>query len=325
MKLSSLSSRFPARAFARMALMAVVLTFSVLSARGQTYTFKQSFGSAGSGNGQFNTPSFITLDSTGTIVVDDFLNSRLQKFTHDGTFIQTIGVGQLSRPLGVITDSSNNIYASNYDASRVDLFTSTGTFIRTAAASVPLPYGLALGATGNLYVANNHTFVSVFDGSGSLVQTIGGAGQITDISGITLDGSGNLYVADYGNRVEEFDNSGAFVRTIGGSGSGDGQLTHPVDIRLDSSGNVYVSDFSNDRIVEFDSTGAYVQNIGVGILHTPYGLSFDSAGNLFTVDRGNNRVVEFDVTPSAETPEPSAFAIVGIGVALLALRLKKRK
>src|SRR5437867_204457 len=51
------------------------------------YRFKFKWGSLGSAPGQFNRPHDIVLDKQGNIYVSDRDNNRIQKFTHNGTFI----------------------------------------------------------------------------------------------------------------------------------------------------------------------------------------------------------------------------------------------
>ena len=54
-------------------------------------TLLSSFGSAGSGNGQFNAPSGIAIDSSGNFWVLDSGNSRVQKFNSSGVYQSQFG------------------------------------------------------------------------------------------------------------------------------------------------------------------------------------------------------------------------------------------
>ena len=86
-----------------------------------------------------------------------------------------------------------------------------------------------------------------------------------------------------------------------GTGSGNGQLNVPFGVALDGSGNVFVGDVTNNRVVEFNSMGVFVQNIGslgsgTGQLHSPNAVAIDNNGHLFVADQSNNRVVEFQVS-----------------------------
>ena len=85
------------------------------------------------------------------------------------------------------------------------------------------------------------------------------------------------------------------------TGSGNGQLSAPFGVAVDGNGNVFVGDSGNNRVVEFNAQGVFVQNIGslgngTGQLHTPDGVAIDGNGHLFVVDNANNRIVEFQIT-----------------------------
>ena len=57
------------------------------------YQLKFSFGSNGSGPGQFNGPYDIAVDKkTGTIAVSDHENKRIQLFDSDGRYLREIGL-----------------------------------------------------------------------------------------------------------------------------------------------------------------------------------------------------------------------------------------
>ena len=85
--------------------------------------FISSFGTRGSGNGEFNLPWGIDLDAEDNIYVADWRNDRIQKFTHDGNFLMTIGSpgvepGELNRPTDVAVDSSGMIYVADWGNER---------------------------------------------------------------------------------------------------------------------------------------------------------------------------------------------------------------
>ncbi len=56
-----------------------------------TSTFINSWGSTGSGNGQFLDPIGIAVDGDGNVYVTDWGNNRVQKFTSDGAFLTKWG------------------------------------------------------------------------------------------------------------------------------------------------------------------------------------------------------------------------------------------
>jgi hypothetical protein len=76
----------------------------------QTCTSSCEAGIAGSGDGQFNDPMGIGLDSTGNVYVADTGNDRVQKFTSDGNFQMQFGAhgagnGQFNGVKDVAVDS----------------------------------------------------------------------------------------------------------------------------------------------------------------------------------------------------------------------------
>ena len=62
-----------------------------ISVFSQTGEKLRSFGSRGSGRGQFYEPRGVAVDNDGNIYVTDTRNHRIQKFTSDGTFITAVG------------------------------------------------------------------------------------------------------------------------------------------------------------------------------------------------------------------------------------------
>jgi DNA-binding beta-propeller fold protein YncE len=72
------------------------------------------------------------------------------------------------------------------------------------------PYGVAIDASGNVYVAEtiNHR-VQVFSGSGVYLTQFGslgsGSGQFSQPTDVAVDVNGNIYVADHNNhRIQVF-------------------------------------------------------------------------------------------------------------------------
>jgi DNA-binding beta-propeller fold protein YncE len=66
----------------------------------------QTVGSAGSGNGQFNAPRDVAVDSGGNIWVTDSNNNRVQIFNSSGVWQKKVGTagsdnGQFNAPIGI--------------------------------------------------------------------------------------------------------------------------------------------------------------------------------------------------------------------------------
>jgi hypothetical protein len=184
-------------------------------------TFVTSWGTQGSGNGQFIAGAGgLDTDSAGNVYVADPGNHRVQKFSSAGAFITSWSV---SGPTGVAVDNSDNVYVADVSSNSVKVFTSAGVFVRQFGS----------GGSGN--------------------------GQLNAPLALDVDASGNVYVADSGNnRIEKFDSAGNFVSACGGPAAGNGneELSGPQGIAVDSSGNTYVADTNNDRVQKFGPASA---------------------------------------------------------------------
>jgi outer membrane protein assembly factor BamB len=223
------------------------------------YTFVRKWGSQGTGDGQFNYPYAIDVDSSGNVYVADSKNMRIQKFDNNGNFIskwgsQGTGDGQFNYPSGVAVDSSGNVYVADYNNKRIQKYNSNGNLITELETTPISPDNIAIDPLGNVYLAA-FTIIQKYDSNGNLITEWGSSGQGDGqfyAQAIAIDSSGNVYVADAGNdRIQKFDNNGNFISKWGSQGTGDGQFNIPYSIAIDSSDNVYVADFDNYRIQIF--------------------------------------------------------------------------
>jgi hypothetical protein len=285
-------------------------------------TFLTTWGSEGSGPGQFGFPQDVAVDGSGHVFVaeGDIVahNNRIQKFDNTGKFLTTwgslgSGTGQFAFPLGVALDGSGNVFVADSDNNRIQKFDNTGTFISTwglpgsGAGEFNLPFRLAVDGSGNVFVVDkSNNRIQKFDNTGTFLTTWGshgvGPGQFNGPEGVAVDGSGHVVVADTGNaRIETFDTSGTFLTTWGSLGSGDGQFNGPEGVAVDGSGNVFVADTGvggNNRIQVFDNIGAFLTTWGSfgsgdGQFNFPAGVAVDGSGNVFVADTDNARIEKF--------------------------------
>jgi trimeric autotransporter adhesin len=197
-----------------------------------------------------------------------------------------------------------------------------------ATASLSEPFGLAVDAVGNLYIADtsNHRIRKI-DTSG-IITTVAGNGTesfsgdggaatsatLNTPIGVAVDTAGNLYIADaFNNRIRKV-NAAGVITTVAGNGdarfSGDhaaatsASLSAPFGVAVDKAGNVYIADTSSHRIRKVDTSGMINTVAGNGTegfsgdggpaarasLNFPTGVTVDRAGNLFITDQSNNRI-----------------------------------
>ena len=184
-------------------------------------TYRNQWGSQGSGFMQFNAPVGVATDSSGNLYVADTNNHRIQKFNSSGSYLSQFGSmgsgnGQFNRPAALAVDSSGNLYVADGLNNRIQKFTSAGVYL------------------------------TQWGGFGS------GDGQLRTPLALALDSSGNLYVADTANnRIQKFTNNGVYLTQWGSTGNGVGQFSGPRGVALDSSGNIYVTDTGNHRVQVF--------------------------------------------------------------------------
>ena len=138
-------------------------SLSIFSSTGEKI---RSFGSLGTGHGQFNRPLGVAIDDDGNIVVVENGNHRIQKFSSDGRFIAAGGAkgsGQLqfSHPVGIkINPQTKRVYVVDYGNHRVQVLQPDLTFF------------FSFGSYGN------------------------GPGQLSNPCDVVIDSANNVYLTD---------------------------------------------------------------------------------------------------------------------------------
>jgi YD repeat-containing protein len=118
---------------------------------------------AGSGNGQFNSPGDMAADAEGHIWVDDSGNNRVQELSSTGEYIRQFGSfggghGQFYNPSGIAIDGAGDIWVADTFNDRIQGFTPGGEFVTEYGAwgegngQFYDPNAIAVSKTGAYYV-----------------------------------------------------------------------------------------------------------------------------------------------------------------------------
>jgi uncharacterized protein (TIGR03437 family) len=214
-------------------------------------------------------------------------------------------------PARVLADGAGNVYfTSLHSVFKVD---NSGNLTRVAgngrsgnsgdlglatSAQLSYPMGMALDASGSLYVADRDANVVRRISGGSITTVASGLNQPFDVA---IDSRGALYVADTGNhRVVRVGADGSLADVTPG-----GSLNRPEGIAFDSQDTLYIADTFNGRIrkVAVDgqfstiagtgSTGVFSGDGGPAVnaaVSLPTAIALDPQGNMYLADFGNARV-----------------------------------
>ena len=183
-------------------------------------TFSFEFGSFGTGPGQFEIISDVTVDSLDNILVldnDDLSNGKVQVFDSAGVLQSQFGAF-VDEPQGITVDSTDRRIIVMTELNAIQVFDSAGVF--------QFQFG---------------TFGS-------------GPSQFSDSQGVAVDSTDRIIVTDAGNnRVQVFDSAGVFQFEFGTFGTGPGQFDSPESVHVDSADRIIVSDVENARVQVFQT------------------------------------------------------------------------
>lgn len=295
---------------------------------------------------RFNYPCGMVADAAGNLYVADQSNHSIRKITTTGEVSTFAGTGvagfadgdrtqaMFNHPYGLAIDSKGSLYVGDVDNHAIRIISPEGV-VRTLAggrkgysdrdgdlAMFNHPYGVAVDANGNVYVADsyNNTIRKVTpEGSASTFAGNGNDGFVDGPAlnaefyvpiGIVMDSGGNIYVGDEGNSSIRKITADGVVTTLAGNGQfsfadGVGRaaiFNAPGALAIDAEGNIFVADYLNNCIRKVSPSGE-VRTIAGSLekgfadgdpdeakFYYPFGIAVDTTGTIYVGDQYNHRV-----------------------------------
>lgn len=300
-------------------------------------------------------PTGVAADQSGDIYVADGSSNTVAKITATGSLSIVAGTGRKGAPTpgpathsnldnayDVAVDSTGDVYIDDAGNDVIEKVTPKGVLSVIAgtgrngaptpgpatASDLGSPNAIAVGPTGNLYIAdssNNDVEEVTPDGTLSVLAGTGRYGQPTpgptsqssldEPDGVAVDNSGNVYIADAGASAVILKVTPAGrLSVIAGMLHRHGQPTPgpatrsalggPFSVTADSAGNVYIADLLNYAVDEVTPKGVLSVVAGTGArqlaaahqiqlsgLIYPRGLAVGPAGDLYIAST-QARIVE---------------------------------
>lgn len=261
---------------------------------------------------RFSAPSAAALGPAGDLFVTDFSSSRIRAVTMPFGAVSTLAgtavpglinhvmplLASFRAPAGVAVDAAGNVFVAdsgNHVIRRIaagsgEVTTWAGSGVAGyangtgAAAQFNGPRGLAIDASGNLYVADtgNHVIrriapvaanganaaagaVTLWAGTpGTRGRADGASATFNGPSGLAVAPQGQIYVADTQNHLIRVVAPGGVVSTVAGSGTpgaqdGTGALAGfslPTAVVVDAQANLFVADSGNHTLRHLQLVGA---------------------------------------------------------------------
>jgi uncharacterized protein (TIGR03437 family) len=332
-----------------------------------------------------DTPRGVAVDAFGSLFIADSGNDRIRKVSSGGIITTVAGSGangfsgdggpatsaSMDQPRGVAVDSSGNLFFADYYNERIRKVSSGGVITTVAgngkfgfagdggpatSASLNSPTGVALDASGNLYIADRDNqrirkvsasgIITTFAGNGTASFSGDGgpaaSAALNYPTSVAVDASGNLFIIDRENhRVRKVSANGV-ITTVAGNGtasfSGDGgpatsaSFNFDLDgaVAVDLAGNLFIADSYSNRIRKVSASGIITTVAGNGTsgfsgdggpatsasLGYPINIAADAPGNLFIAEFVNNRIRRVSTTVASSAPSIAPGGVVPVGSAV---------
>ncbi len=207
--------------------------------------------------------------------------------------------------LGFSPARADLFFVTNFGVNTITKYDESGNGSIFTNSFVNGPSGIAIDATGKVYVSTNDDTIERFAPDGTDLGVFAGSG-LDNPMGLAFDGNGNLYAASFAsNTVEEFTADGTHLGVFA-------SVVQPTGLAFDAAGNLCVASLGNS-IRRFAADGTPLTAFGSPALDDPEGLAFDSSGLLYVANNASNTIEVFSpagvdlgiASQQFDNPEPT--------------------
>lgn len=328
-------------------------------------------------NAELNAPGGVAMDAGGNLYIADAFHYRVRKVDTNGIITTVAGNGsgfsgdggaatnaEMDWPAALAVDGKGNLFIADIYNNRIREVQTNG-IIKTVAgggtgagtdglgdglaatnASLNEPSGVAVDATGRLFIVDCFNNRVRMVGTNGIIMTVAGGGNSSGTDGIgdggaatnasletplgvTVDGAGNLFIIDeYHNCVRKVGTNGIIGKVAGGApqyrGLGDGGPAtnaflwfynnyYNSGLALDTLGNLYIADTYDERIREVHFAGLPTLTLN--------DITAQNAGNYSVIITSSSGSVTSSVATLTELLPPQNFSATSANGSQLYLQL----
>jgi DNA-binding beta-propeller fold protein YncE len=200
-----------------------------------------------------NGPSNLAVDASGTVWVINSMDLDVSRLTGSGANVlgSPYTSNVLSQPIGIAALSAGYVAVTNAAADTLSLYDNTGAMPAGpfGGNGLSAPYGLAIDAGGDAWIADNSQ-VTEFTGLGGLAAGSPFSPPASPIpTAVAIDGAGNAWITEVANdSLIEMSNAGAVLS--GATGIEPNPAVVPEAVAVDGSGNVWYSSTNQGALYE---------------------------------------------------------------------------
>ena len=228
-------------------------------------------------------PFSVTVDSFGNLVIPDIYNNRIRMIARDSC--------SSSCPYGLASTTAGDIYTIAGDGTQGY----SGDGGPATSARLSYPYWVAVGTSGNLFIADF--------GNNRIRMVAATSCSSSCLYGLASTTAGDIYTIA-GDGAQNYFGVGVLAASA--------EMGNPSGVALDPSGDIFISDTYNNRIRMVAATSCSAS--------CPYGLASTTAGDIYTIAGDGTQGYSGDGGPatSAQLFNPSGIVVDPAGNLLIA-------